>query len=237
MQRIRACLAGLSLLSVPVVVANSPSNGSVSGRVTYTGTPPKPKTLDMSKDPACVKLHPDQLLTESVVTGPANSLKNVVVYISAGGTDMGATVSEPAAIFDQKGCHYTTHVLPLRIGQDVRISNSDALAHNIHPLAKINREWNRIQLPGTPPFTYSYETEEFIPVKCNIHPWMQAYFVVLRTRHFAVTGDSGGFDLSDLQPGRYIVTAWHETYGSQSREITIGTGETQTVDFVFQAKS
>jgi hypothetical protein len=64
-------------------------------------------------------------------------------------------------------------------------SNDDPVAHNIHPIAKVNRDWSRLEPPGTPSFSYSYEKEEIIPVKCNIHPWMQGYFVVLKTSHFA----------------------------------------------------
>ena len=90
---------------------------------------------------------------------------------------------------------------------------------------------------NTPPFTYSYQSEEFIPVKCNIHPWMQAYFVVLKTSHFAVTGENGQFALPDLPAGAYTITAWHETYGTQSQEVTIGEGQRQTVNFTFQANS
>jgi plastocyanin len=122
----------------------------------------------MSKEPACAKMRAQPLMSESVVTGPGNTLQNVVVYISAGASDTSAAPTTPVE-FDQQDCHYTTHVLAFRAGQDVKISNSDPFSHNIHPLAKVNREWNRIQLAGTPPFSYSYENEEFISVKCNIH--------------------------------------------------------------------
>jgi hypothetical protein len=163
-----------------------PGPGVISGKVTYAGIPAKSKRIDMSKQPECIKLHPEGLSTEDVVTGPGNALQNVLVYISAGGHDT-APVPTTAATFDQQACHYTTHVLPLRVGQDVSISNRDPFNHNIHPMAKINREWNRIQLPGTPPFRYSYENEEFIPVKCNIHSWMKAYFIVLKTPEAATS--------------------------------------------------
>ena len=208
--------------------------GAITGRVTYTGTPAKPKSVDMSKEPECIKLNPGGLLSEDVVTGPGNTLQNVLVYISAGDPDSGSA-PPTAATFDQHNCHYTTHVLALRVGQDVSISNSDPFNHNIHPLGKINREWNRIQLPGTPPFSYSYENEEFIHVKCNIHAWMNAYFVVLKTSHSSVTKNDGSFRLPDLPPGKYTVTAWHEVYGTQRQEVTVGNGETQTVNFVFRA--
>jgi plastocyanin len=226
----------LAILGVPAVGLAAPGDGTVSGKVTISGVIAKPKPLDLSKEPDCVKMRAaNPLYPETVVTGAGNSLRNVVVYISAG--DSENLPPPPAAVsYDQEGCHYTTHVLAFRIGQEVRISNSDPISHNIHPIAKVNREWNKIQPPGTPPFSYSFEREEFIPVKCNIHPWMQGYFVVLRTSHFAVTGDDGRFSLANLPPGHYVITAWHELYGTQSKEITVGSGESESLDFSFTAK-
>lgn len=232
----KAGLVALAILIVSPQGTPFPAGGTVGGKVTLSGTAPKGKPFDLSKEPECVKMHAsDPLLPETVVVGPGNMLRNVVVYISAGASDQ-APVPSNAVVYDQQGCHYTTHVLAFRAGQEVKISNSDPISHNIHPLAKINREWNKIQPAGTPPFSYAYDREEFIPIKCNIHPWMQGYFVVLRTSHFAVTGDDGRFMLPDLPPGHYIVTAWHETYGTQNQEITITGGESQTINFVFNAK-
>ncbi|MGB2621166.1 MAG: carboxypeptidase regulatory-like domain-containing protein [Candidatus Acidiferrum sp.] len=231
----RASLVLLTVLCIPVTGILGQEGGTISGEVKFTGVAPRDKRIDMSKEPECIRLHPDGLKTEDVVSGPGDTLANVVVYISAGPPD-NSPVPETAENFDQKGCHYTTHVLALRVGQNVSISNSDPFNHNIHPLARINREWNRMQLPGTPPFTYSYENAEFIPVKCNIHAWMKAYFVVLRTSHFAVTGENGRFRLPDLPPGHYTITAWHETFGTQSHEINVEGGESQNVNFVFNAK-
>ena len=235
MQLETVCMAALSILSIPAVVVAGPSGGVIIGKVSFTGTPLKPEPINMSKQPECVKMYAKPQMTEKVVTGPDNTLQNVVVYISHGASDF-SPVPTTAARFDQQGCRYTTHVLAFRVGQEVTISNSDPFSHNIHPMPKNNREWNKIQLPGTPPFSYSYENEEFIPIKCNIHSWMQAYFVVLKTSHFAVTGEDGRFALPELPPGSYTITAWHETYGTQSQEITIADGQQLTVDFVFKPK-
>jgi len=220
----------------PFAVVASPGAGTVSGKVTLNGTPQKTKPFDLSKEPECVKLHASNpLFPESVLVGTGNSLRNVVVYVSSGDNESTPPPATPA-IFDQQGCHYSTHVLALRIGQEIKISNSDPFSHNIHPLAKVNREWNKMQPPGTPPFTYAYDREEFIPIKCNIHPWMSGYFVVLKTNHFMVTGDDGRFTLPNLPPGHYVVTAWHELYGTQAKEITISGSESQSIDFNFTAK-
>ena len=235
MNLFRASLVAIAIFCVPAGGVPSLGGGTVNGEVTITGTAAKPKPLDLSKEPACVKIHSaDPLMPENVVRGDGNALRNVVVYISAAASDDTRASSGPPAIFDQRDCHYTTHVLAVRTGQEIKISNSDPFAHNIHPLAKINREWNKMQLPNTPAFSYAYDKEEIIPIKCNIHPWMQGYFVVLRTSQFAVTGEDGHFSLANLSPGHYVVTAWHETLGTQSRDFTLSPDESQTIDFVFR---
>jgi uncharacterized protein (DUF2141 family) len=72
-------------------------------------------------------------------------------------------------------------------------------------------------------------------VKCNIHPWMHGYFVVLNTSHYSVTGEDGSFSLQGLPPGKYTLTAWQEQYGTQTQEVTIAGNETKSANFVFKA--
>ena len=231
----RISLAMLVILFITAITAAAPGSGTIEGKVTYTGTPAKPKVIDMSKEPSCAKMHSTPATTANAVTGPGNSLEYVVVYISAGAT--GETTAPASAVtFDQKGCEYLPHVVALQVGQELKIINSDQTSHNVHAIAKANREWNKSQTPGAPPLTEKFDKEEFIPVKCNVHPWMHGYFAVLNTSHFAVSGSDGGYKLPNLPPGKYTVSAWQESYGTQTQEITIAAGETKTVNFVFQAK-
>lgn len=228
-------VAGLTILAASAVaLAGPPSGGTVSGKVTYEGTPARMKPIDMSKEPVCAKMYTTPVTTESVVTGPNNALEYVVVYISAGAPDESAP--SQAAVFTQKGCRYIPHILAFQVNQELKIINEDQTSHNIHPLPKVNREWNKSQPPGTPSISEKYDKAEFIPVKCNVHPWMHGDFAVLKNSHYAVTGEDGVFTLPNLPPGRYTVTAWQESYGEQAQDITVtGTG-TKTVNFVFKAK-
>src|SRR5271163_639839 len=220
--------------SALMVFATPPAgSGSVTGKVTYTGTPMKMKPIDMSKEPSCAKQHAAPVMTENVATGPANALQFVVVYISAGDTDT-STPAE-AVRYDQKGCQYLPHVLPMHAGQSLQIYNDDQTSHNIHPLAKVNAEWNKSQPSGSAAIDTKYDKPEFIPVKCNIHPWMHGYFVVLSTAHYSVTGQDGSFSLKGLPPGKYTVTAWQEQYGTQTQDVTIAAGETKAINFTFKA--
>lgn len=227
-------MAGLALLAVSAAAYAGPSGGTVSGKATFEGTPAKMKPIDMSREPSCAKMYATPQLAETVVTGAGNSLENVVVYVSAGAPDDAAPST--AAIFTQKGCRYIPHLLAFLVNQELKITNEDQTVHNVHPQPKRNREWNKSQPPGAPPIRESYEQAEFIPVKCNVHPWMHGTFAVLKNSHFAVTGDGGAFSLANLTPGKYTITAWHESYGEQSQEVTISGNETRTINFVFKAK-
>lgn len=227
--------AALAILAASTITSGKPSSGSISGTVTYEGTPAKQMPIDMSKEPSCAKQHSTPLMTETVVVGTGNALVNVVIYISAGAPDESSAPTQ-AAVVTQKGCQYLPHIVPMLVNQQLKVVNDDPTSHNIHPLAKINREWNKSQPPGTPPFSEIFDKAEFIPVKCNIHPWMHGTFAVLKNSHYSVSGEDGRFTLPDLPPGKYTVTAWHESYGDQSQEVTITGTEIQTVNFVFKAK-
>jgi plastocyanin len=228
-------LAGFTLLAVSAVaLAGPPAGGTVSGKVTYEGTSAKMKPIDMSKEPVCEKMYSTPAPSESVVTGPGNTLENVVVYASAGAPEEGPPST--VATFTQKGCRYIPHVLAFQVNQELKVLNEDETSHNVHPLPKLNREWNKSQAPGMPPITETYAKPEFIPVKCNVHPWMRGYWAVLKNSHYAVTENGGAFTLPNLPPGKYTITAWHESYGQQSQDVTITGSESKTITFVFKPK-
>src|SRR6266568_8346051 len=230
----QAFITGVAILAAVTMTFAVPGGGTVSGKVTYEGTPAKQKPIDMSKEPSCAKQYATPPPTETVVTGPNNALENVVVYISAGAPD--EPPPSEAAVLTQKGCRYLPHVLAFQVNQELKITNEDQTSHNIHPLAKVNREWNKSQPPGTPPISEKYDKPEFISVKCNIHPWMHGWFAVVKTSHYAVSDGSGEFKLPNLPPGKYTLTAWHESYGTQTQEVTIDGNETKSANFVFTAK-
>ncbi|HTY05441.1 MAG TPA: carboxypeptidase regulatory-like domain-containing protein [Gemmatimonadales bacterium] len=232
-----AALAGLALGASAVAGVAGPhlraAGGTISGTITYTGTPPKMKPIDMAKEPTCAKQHATPVMTEGAVTGPGNTLADVVVYISAG-DQPGPAPTQPVR-YDQKGCQYVPHVAVMQAGQPLEIYNDDETSHNIHPMPKLNSEWNKSQPPGTPPIHTSFDKPEFISVKCNVHPWMHGVFAVLNTSHATVSGADGSFKLEGLAPGHYTVTAWHERFGTQTADVTITGSETQTVKLVFKA--
>lgn len=229
-------LIAFSLLGWGPVGAPRPADASatLSGVVKFQGVAPKPKTIDMSSDPNCAKAHPTLATTEEIVVGADNGLANVIVYVSDGLGDRTFQPPDQPAVLEQKGCQYKPHVLGLQAKQKLNVVNDDETTHNIHPSPNNNREWNMTQPHGVP-LEQTFAREEIaIPVKCNIHPWMKGYIAVFKHPFFIVSNTKGTFDLKDLPPGSYTITAWHEKLGTLTQKITVGSGETKTLDFTFK---
>jgi plastocyanin len=210
------------------------AGSSVKGAVKFEGTAPKGTRIDMSADPLCAKAHTTPITTEEVVVGPSGGLENVVVYVSEGLTTHDFPPPQQPVTFEQKGCQYKPHVLAMQATQKLEIVNSDETTHNIHPSPSNNREWNMTQPHGAP-LEQTFAREEIaVPVKCNVHPWMKGYIAVFKHPFFAVTDKDGAFDLKNLPPGNYTITAWQEKLGTQTQKVTIAAGESKTLDFTFK---
>jgi plastocyanin len=240
----RECLsiAVFSLLLPGVIIlcaagrieSNSTSGGALlTGVVKFQGTAPRTTRIDMSADPLCAQAHSSPVTTEDVLTEANGGLENVVVYISEGLGAATFPVPDQPVVMEQKGCQYKPHVLAMRAGQKLDVINSDSTTHNIHPMPNNNREWNISQPHGVSIEQVFAREEIAISVRCNVHPWMRSYIAVIKNPYFAVTGKNGSFDLKDIPPGSYTLQAWHEKLGSKMQKITVGSGETKTVEFVF----
>ncbi len=211
------------------------SAGSVSGSVKIEGTPPAPKKINMAAEPSCAAQHSTPATDQEVVVN-GGALENVVVYVKEGVGNRSFAAPKTPVTIDQKGCMYSPHVVALHAGQPLNVINSDKATHNIHPVPKNNREWNKSQPPGAPAIEEVFGREEVaVPVKCNVHPWMKSYIAVFKHPYFQVTGSNGSFDLKNLPPGTYTIEAWHEKYGTSDQTVTIGPKESKTITFTFKA--
>ena len=66
------------------------------------------------------------------------------------------------------------------------------------------------------------EEAEIIKVECDLHNWMRAWIVVTPNAYSTVSDSDGSFEIPDVPPGKYELTAWHETLGSITKSITVG---------------
>ncbi|HSL20828.1 MAG TPA: carboxypeptidase regulatory-like domain-containing protein [Vicinamibacterales bacterium] len=208
--------------------------GSISGRVLFEGTAPAPALLNVSADAKCSAL--DKAPRDESVLVRDGGLENVFVYVKDGLSGYTFDAPPDPATLDQDGCVYLPHVLGVRVGQPLEVSNSDPATHNVHAAARVNQPFNTAQPFKGMVYTHRFSKPEVaVPFKCDVHPWMLAYVGVVEHPYFDVTRNGGRFDLEGLPPGTYTVEAWHEKYGTQTAKITLGDKESKDLSFTFKA--
>jgi plastocyanin len=207
--------------------------GTVTGRVTFVGTPPENPPMRIAGDPKCPTAAGMTVENYLVKDG---GLDNVFVYVKDGlGNYHFDAPAEPATL-DQQGCRYVPHVIGLQVGQPLEVTNRDATLHNVHALPDVNREFNFPQHARDQRDTRTFTAAEvMVPLKCDLHPWMKAYVGVVAHPYYAVTKDGGRFELKNLPPGVYTIDAWHAKAGTTTQQVTIGEKETKDVTFTFRS--
>ena len=248
---VAALLAVLSLVSTacsspaPAPAAAPPGGGkqvdaatagTISGKVTFTGTAPKPDMLRMTADPACVQASGAMVPSEALIVAADGSVQNTFVYIKDG-VDKAYSFDVPAkaVTLDQRGCKYGPRIIGIRAGQPLEVVNSDATLHNVHALPMQNQEFNHGQAEKAPTLTHTFTVPEvMVRFKCDVHGWMLAYVGVMSNPYFAVTGTDGTFEIKGVPPGTYTLAVWHEKLsGESTQSVTLGDHDTKTAAFTF----
>ena len=123
---------------------------------------------------------------------------------------------------NQKQCQYEPHVIAIPVNSELKIHTSDPINHNIHTYSFENDPINIMFLPGQDAYSQEMEEAEIIKVECDLHNWMRAWIVVTPNAYSTVSDSDGSFEIPDVPPGKYELTAWHETLGSITKSITVG---------------
>lgn len=223
----------------PAVPLDPATLGTVSGTVHFTGKPPERLKIDMSQDPVCAMTGGDNYAEQYVVKD--GKLANVYIYVKNGPP---AAMAQPATntvpvVLDQIGCKYVPHVIAVMADEPVEFRNSDGTMHNIHttPPPGGNPSFDVSQAAnGAPDMKMFDKPETMMPVRCNNHPWMNAFINVSATPYFAVSDADGHFTIKGLPPGTYTLAAVHEKLGEQTMTVTVAPQKTSKADFTYSMK-
>ena len=215
--------------------AGATGGASVTGKIVFDGAIPTPEKFKMSADAFCAKTHPGDVAKQDIEIGPDRGIADVFVYVKSG---INGTYPPPttAVVIDQKGCTYHPHVFGVVAGQNIDILNSDPTLHNIHSLPEKNEAFNLGMPVQGMKYTKKFDKPEvMIHIKCDVHGWMSAYCGVLSHPFFAVTAADGTYTIKNLPAGTYTIEAWHEKFGTQTQQVTVGATDSKAVPFTFKA--
>lgn len=210
------------------LAAAAAAAGEIRGTIVFEGEAPEMRPLNISADPQCHAMHGDNPpRNEALVLGEGQTMANVIVRVAEGLAAAEHPVPEEPAVLTQEGCRYAPHVFVVRKGQTLRVLNPDRILHNVNGQPRANRAFN-IAMPREMEVTelrFDQVEETPFDIRCDIHPWMRAYAMVLDHPYYDVTDASGEFRIGGLPPGEYVIEAWHERLGAQRATVTVAEGE------------
>ncbi len=211
--------------------------GTISGSITFGGDAPEAQVLQLAADPFCVAAHPgEEVVAQRVVVNDNGTLRYVFVYVKGGLEGQSFVGASETVTLSQTGCMYDPHMIGLQTNQTLTIVNDDDTLHNINaqPSGSGNSGFNFAQpIKGMTADQSFGAAEIMIPMKCDVHPWMQSYVGVVDHPYFAVTGEDGSFSITNLPAGTYTIGAWHESLGDQEQSVTVEANGTAEVTFDF----
>src|SRR5881397_4356023 len=220
-----ASLAGRAAAYEAIAVTDG---GTLSGTVTYDGTPPAAAKIEVTKDPEVCGKESKEKVNPVLLVGPGGGIANVVVTVKA---SKGKKLEVPATnpVFDQKTCEFHPHVLVFPAGSTIDVLNSDGILHNIHTTSTVNPSQNQAQPKFKPKIQIKVEKAEWpIKIQCDVHNWMSGWWIATDNPYVAVTDDKGAFKITDLPAGDYEVEIWQEKLGKKTEKVSIpAKGETK----------
>jgi plastocyanin len=222
--------------AAPAAPAVDPATtGTITATVKFDGPVPAPEMIVLTGDPKCVSENGGpQRPDEKIVVGDNQALQNVFVYVKDGLGNYAYPMPTEPVVLNQDKCRYTPRVLGVRVGQPLRIENSDPLLHNVRSNAVINQAFNKSTPIEGMKFDHVFSTKEvMVPFKCDVHGWMTAFVGVLDHPYFGTTAPDGKVVLGNLPPGTYTIEAWHESLGTKTQQVTIAAKESKDVSFTF----
>ena len=187
---------------------------TLKGRFVVDGAAPSEAPIRATKDQAVCGAHP--LPNESIVVGGDKGLANVVIFLRTPKVPVNDEYKKSASekvLLDNHNCRFQPHVLGIRVGQTLTVKNSDPVAHNTK-ISGDSLQFNQLIAVGTS-LELPIDAAENQPaaVACSIHDWMIGRLVIRPDPYFAVSDESGKFEIRDLPAGQLDFQVWQESIG------------------------
>jgi plastocyanin len=200
------------------------NGGSIAGKITYDGTPPKPATITVTQDPeTCGKSR----LEDAWSIAADGAVENVVVYLVD--IKSGKKMDLPAQpVVDQKGCHYQPHTQIIGKGSELQVKNSDPILHNIHSYLGTTTVINLAEPKQGMVIPKKITKAGGMTLKCDIHNFMRGAIFTAENPYAVLTGKDGTFEIKDVPPGTYEIATFHEVASPKSATVTVKAGDKAT---------
>lgn len=220
-------------------VVDVANGGSISGKVSFSGTDPAPKIYAITKDNDTCGTGNREIDFVRVTNG---ALNDTVVYLKKvkSGKDFSADIDKPS--INQKKCGFIPFLSVMKNKDKLEVRNSDPVLHNIHTYEIIGKAKKTVFNISQPPElttinkTVKLKRGTSMKLECDAHDFMHGFVFVAKNPYFAVVKEDGSYLIDNVPPGKYKIIAWHGFLGEKKGKVTVDAGGKASVDFTYKGK-
>ena len=239
--------------------------GKIAGTVAIKGGKPVPRGFNLVTFPDplyCGRISNGdgwRLLKEFTI-GQENGVKDVVVMLT--GIEKGKPFAFQTPRVEAIDCLFKPFVTVVRDHQQVEVVNMDPVMHDIqayetselgprvlfnrpmpmnphHPkTASMSAEYHK-HIPGEPMVQEISMTKgrRVFVMQCGFHAYMESWGLAVDNPYFALTDQSGRFEIGDIPPGQYKLVVWHpQARQIIEQDVTISAKGAATMNFEIQPR-
>jgi plastocyanin len=170
--------------------------------------------------------NPYQRRSRHASTGSEEQTADILIWLTSDKPPQVDRREKPIHL-DQKDQAFVPQLLPVLVGETVRIQNSDPVYHNVFSLSKIKR----FDVGRRPQGDYKdivFDEAGMVDVFCDIHSNMHAVVIVMspQTYKWQLLKDATSFQFVDLPTGSYRLHVAAKGFRMLEQEVLIEAGET-----------
>ena len=204
-----------------------PNGGTIRGFVKVHGQLSRLKAPEVFKFKEVCKTVPN----EELVIGRDRGVRYAVVVLE-GMTKGKAVEREAVNELDNVNCRFVPYVQTASVGQWLVMKNSDPILHIAHAYFEDGQPQFNVALPPGKTVRKPLVSPGLVRIICEVrHTWMTAYVMVTEHPYHSVTDIFGEYEIRDVPPGTYRLKMWHESLGTQVKEVQVKGGEIIKADF------
>ena len=141
-------------------------------------------------------------------------------------------------------CSFGPFTGVIRADEAVQFDNHDSIKHTLHTYSLKGRKAKILRTMHTQSLRAQGHTEKVFSAKkmrravavvltCDRHDFMENWLYVVKNPYYAISDESGSFEIGHIPPGDYNLIAWHPVLGIQERRVTVTSHGDLSVDFDF----
>lgn len=214
----------INLVTFNTILFAKGKSGSLTGTVRFLGKMPP-------RESSPVKINPEVcgsiFLEESLVNFDNKGVKNAVISLKKKTDGLDPSSSEKKIFLTSKKCHLEPYVTGEENNLTLNIINSDPILH-VMKFSKKDQVLFTLPLPPNGTIVKKIDQTGIIHVTCVLHPFMESFIMVFDTPLYSFSDQNGKFHFPEIEPGKYILSIWHKSFGPIEEEIEIIPGKTLT---------